>query len=82
MKKNLLAALVILAAVTGCTTKLSDSDRALLTETRSLAERAVAQSSAAMNEARAARESAEKAALDAASSGKRAEKIFRETQQK
>jgi hypothetical protein len=51
-------------------------------ETRNLAEQAVTQSSAALAEARAAREGAERAAMDAAASGKKADRIFREAQQK
>ena len=82
MKRQFIFATVILAGLSACTTKLSPQDRQLLVDTRTLAEQAASQSAAAIAEAKAAREAAERAALDAAASGKKADRIFRESQQK
>lgn len=82
MKRYYIFAVIALAGLSACTAKLDTQDRALLTDTRSLVDQAVSMSSMAMAEAKAARESAERAALDAAASGKKADRIFREAQQK
>lgn len=82
MKRKYVFVAIALAGLSACTTKLDPQDKALLMETRNLAEQAVSQSSAALAEAKAARESSERAAMDAAASGKKADRIFRESQQK
>ncbi len=75
MKKVILASLSVLALSACANTKLSDSDRALLIETRNMAEEAKQQSAMAVSEAKRARESAERAA-------EKADRIFKESQKK
>lgn len=82
MKRTYAFATIILLGLSACSTKLDPKDRALLTETRNLAEQSVAQSASALAEAKAARASAEKAALDAQEAGKKSDRIFREAQKK
>lgn len=82
MKRTYLFAIIALTGISACSTKLDPQDRALLTETRNLAEQSVIQSSNAMAEAKAARASSEKAAADAAEASKKADRIFREAQKK
>jgi|GEM_PF-2623060 len=82
MKRAYILALVAMASLSACTTKLNPQDAALLKETNALARQAASQSAAALAEAKAARESAERAAYDAQASGKKADRIFRASQQK
>ena len=82
MKYTLIMATIALAGLSACTTQLSPEDRALLTETRNMVERSMAQSSNAMAEARAARQSAAKAAMEAQNAGVKADRIFRAAQKK
>ncbi len=82
MKRQLILATIVLAGLSACTTKLDPQDRALLMDTRSLAEQSAAQSAAALAEAKAAREAAERAAMDAQNASKKSERIFHESQQK
>jgi hypothetical protein len=82
MKNRYIVAAVMLAGLSACTTKLDPKDRAILTETRNMVEKSMAQSANAMAEARAARESAERAAMEAKTASTKADRIFREAQKK
>jgi len=57
--------LIAVIALAGCTAKLDDQDRQLLTDTKAAAEQAKADSAQASADAKAAREAAEKADADA-----------------
>ncbi len=86
MRRNYISVTItlvgILTALSACSTKLDPKDRALLVETQNMAQQAVSHASMAIAEAKAAREAAERAAMEAAASGKKADRIFREAQQK
>jgi hypothetical protein len=82
MKRSYIFAIIATASLCACTTKLNQQDAALLRETNSLARQAASQSAMALAEAKAARDSAERAAYDAQASGKKADRIFRASQQK
>lgn len=85
-KKALLGfSCIVLLALAGCTTKLGAEDRALLTETRSMAEAAKDAAMQAAADARAAREDADRAAKAAEAAAYNAEKsdrIFHHQQEK
>lgn len=82
MKRHYIIAALLVTTLSGCSTELSKQDRALLTETRNLAEKAAAQSAAAMADAKAARDSADRAAADAKAASTKSDRIFRESQKK
>jgi hypothetical protein len=66
MKRHFLFAIIILSGLSSCTPGLNAQDRTLLIEARNMARQAASQSSMALSEARAARDSAEKAAENTA----------------
>ncbi len=82
MKRHYILAAVILVGLSACSNKLNPQDQALLKDTHSMMEKALAQSSAAMAEAKAARESADRAAAEAKAASTKSDRIFRETQKK
>ena len=82
MKYGYIVAILMLVSISACSTKLNPEDRALLMDTQNLARQAVAQSSEAMTQAKAAREFAERAMIEAQASGQKADRIFRASQQK
>ncbi len=65
MKRFAFIPVIAVIALAGCTQKLDDQDRALLTETHSAAEQAKASADAAAADAKAAKEAADKAEADA-----------------
>ncbi|MDB2414219.1 hypothetical protein N9W34_00430 [Rickettsiales bacterium] len=81
MKNYYILTAIMLIGLSACTTaskdgaSLSSKDRALLMETRDLAQDAKRQSSKALDEAKNARETANRAAM-------KADRIFRESQVK
>jgi hypothetical protein len=82
MKRHYILATIALMGLSACSNKLSPQDHALLNDTHSMVEKALAQSSAAMAEAKAARESADTAAAEAKAASTKSDRIFRETQKK
>jgi uncharacterized lipoprotein NlpE involved in copper resistance len=81
-KKALLGfSCVVLMALAGCN-KLGAEDRALLTETHSMAEAAKDAAAQAALDARTAREDADKAAKAAEASVEKSDQIFRQQQEK
>jgi hypothetical protein len=84
-----IAPMVVMIALAGCTQHLDDQDRALLTDTHAAAEQAKADSAQAAADAKAAREAAEKAEAeankaeaDAQAAGTKSEKMFQASQNK
>lgn len=80
--KRALAAVVVLAALSACTT-LSDQDRALLTsanqnaeQAKQIAQQALTTAQAAQASAQAAQASAAQAAADAKSANEKADRMF------
>ena len=65
MKRFAFIPVIAVIALAGCTQKLDDQDRALLTDTHAAAEQAKADAAQAAVDAKAAREAAEKAEADA-----------------
>jgi uncharacterized lipoprotein NlpE involved in copper resistance len=82
MKHYYIIAVVMLMALSGCSNKLNPQDQALLRDTHNMVEKSLAQSAAAMAEAKAARESADRAAAEAKAASTKADRIFRESQKK
>lgn len=81
MKYYSAIAIIAVIGLSACT-QLSEQDRSLLMETRSLAQDAKNASITAAEEARRAREAAAKSAADAKAAGDRADRIFRQSQNK
>ena len=81
MKKNLWISFIALAMVAGCT-QLNDKDRAAIDAAYQAASEAKQQSLEAAREAREAAAAANKAAREAELAGTKADKIFREGQNK
>lgn len=82
MKRHYFISVVVLVSLSACSNKLSPQDSALLKDTHAMVERSLAQSSAAMAEAKAAREAADKAAAEAKAASTKSDRIFRESQKK
>lgn len=80
MKSIMLAGVAILS-LSACS-QFSEQDRALLMETNAMAQDAKNQSVLATEEARRAREAAMKAAADAKAASDKADRIFRQSQNK
>jgi len=84
-----IAPMVVMIALAGCTQRLDDQDRALLTDTHAAAEQAKADAAQAAADAKAAREAAEKAEADASkadtdamAASAKADKMFQTSQNK
>lgn len=75
MKKSILFSVIAIAALSGCDQQLSENDRALITSANQNAQEAKQISSQALEEARAAR-------ADANKSAEKADRIFRQGQNK
>jgi uncharacterized iron-regulated membrane protein len=89
MKRYAFIPVLAIIALAGCTQKLDDQDRALLTDTHAAAEQAKADSAQAAADAKAAREAAEKADADAnkadadaMAASTKADKMFQASQNK
>lgn len=82
MKRFAFIPVIAVIALAGCSQKLSDQDRALLTDTRAAAEQAKAEADQAAVDAKAAREAAEKAEADASTASTRSDRMFQATQNK
>ncbi len=82
MFRTLVALSVISLSLAACEYGLTEQDRALLMETRRLAEDARNQSAAAAADAAQARAAAAQAAAEAQAAGHRAGKMFEQSQSK
>ena len=81
-RKKLTHALLIMLTLNGCSPALNASDRALLSEAQSAAEKAKEDAQSAANDATEARKAAEAAAAQAAAANTRADRIFQASQNK
>ncbi len=79
---RLVMALIPVTALIGCGGGLSDQDRALLNTTNQNAEAAKQQSAQALDAARAAQASANKAEADASAANEKADRMFQRSMHK
>lgn len=82
MKRFAFIPVIAAIALAGCTQKLSDQDRALLTDARASAEQAKADAAQAAVDARAARDAAERAQANVTTISTRTDRIFQAEQNK
>jgi hypothetical protein len=82
MKQYALIPVIALLALSGCSQSLNAQDRALLTETHSMAEQAKNEAAQAALDAKAAREDAAKAAAAAQAASEKSDRIFQQGQTK